>query len=358
MHKQLTLLSNGINSYSLFNEVVTQHSVEFVANRLQINIGTVKRWIEKASVPEHYNGDLSRLIGKEYIGESERDKDQFYTKPEVARACYNKFKDVARALDVNLRNYTFIEPSAGCGRFYDLFPEARRIGIDIDPRYKGLIQKDYLTWRPEEQGKYIVIGNPPFGLRGHLALQFMNHSAMFADMVAFILPPLFNSDGKGVPAKRVKGYMLAHTEDLAPNSFRYPNGKDVDVSAIFQVWTKIKTDKVVVPKQETCRDYIRVYSLSDGGTPSSTRNKKMLYKCDVYLPSTCFRGMNVYKDFEDLPHRRGYGIVIHKQKRDIKKLLDNTDWSKVAFRSTNGALNLRTSLIEYVLIERGYRDGS
>ena len=28
---------------------------------------------------------------------------------------------------------------------------------------------------------------------------------------------------------------------------------------------------------------IKVYSLSDGGTPSTTRNKDMLYSCDIYL---------------------------------------------------------------------------
>lgn len=345
-----------MSSMELFNKLVDSHSIEYVASELGLNFGTVKRWAEKASVPENYKGDLSRLLGRVYVGSDEREKGQFYTKPEVAKNCYTTFKNVARELGINLRNYTFIEPSAGCGWFYDLLPPARRIGIDIDPRYKGLIQNDYLTWTPKERGKYAVIGNPPFGLRGHLALQFINHSAQFADMVAFILPPLFNSDGKGVPAKRVKGYALAHTENLAPNSFSYPNGKDVDVSAIFQVWTRIKTEKITKPKQKTVKNYIRVYSLSDGGTPESTRNKNMLHACDVYLPSTCFRGMRPHKGFEDLPHRRGYGVVIHRQKREIKKLLNNVDWSKVSFRSTNGALNLRTSLIENVLIKRGYYD--
>jgi hypothetical protein len=341
---------------ALFKEAVNLYSVEYVASQLRLNINTVKRWIFKASVPENYIGDLSRLLGREYIGSNEREKDQFYTKPEVALECFQRFKEVASNLAVPLQDYTFIEPSAGCGWFYDLLPQKKRIGIDIDPNYKGLIQSDYLVWKPENKGKYIVIGNPPFGLRGHLALQFINHSAQFADMVAFILPPLFHSDGKGVPAKRVQGYKLAHTENLPPNSFTYPDGREVDVSAIFQVWTKINIDKINRQEQKTAKDFIRVYSLSDGGTPSSTRNKNMLYKCDVYLPSTCFKGMQVYKDFEDLPHRRGYGVVIHKQKTEIKKLLLNADWSKAAFRSTNGALNLRTSLIERVLTQGGYHD--
>ena len=42
--------------------------------------------------------------------------------------------------------------------------------------------------RPEKINKYVVIGNPPFGLRGQLALKFINHSYDFADYVCFILP--------------------------------------------------------------------------------------------------------------------------------------------------------------------------
>lgn len=345
-----------MSSYDLFNEVIKYHSLKYVASNLQLNVNTVKRWVELAKVPDHYKGDLSRLLGRKYVGNDEREKDQFYTKPSVANLCVKRFREVAKTLGVNLNKYTYIEPSAGCGWFYDLLPKTRRLGIDIDPRHDGLIEADYLSWRPNTEDNYIVIGNPPFGLRGHLALQFINHSYQFADMVAFILPPLFNSDGKGSPAKRIYGYTLAHTENLPANSFTYPDGRNVNVSAIFQVYTRINVDKVNIPKKKTCKKYIRVYSLSDGGSPSSTRNKKMLDKCDIYLPSTCFTGMQIYNSFEDLPHRRGYGVVIYKSKREIKKILNDVSWEEVAFRSTNGALNLRTSLIEQVLIDEGYHD--
>jgi len=99
-----------------------------------------------------------------------------------------------------------------------------------------------------------------------------------------------------------------------------------------------------------------VYSLSDGGTPSSTRNKRMLGKCDAYIPSTCFSDMRAFKTFEELPHRRGYGVVIHKHKREIKRLLLSHDWSQTAFYSTNSAVNMRKSLIEKVVIDGGYAD--
>ena len=278
-------------------------------------------------------------------------------KRKIAARCYQRFEKTAAKLNIDLAQYRFIEPSAGCGGFYDILPSRRRIGIDIAPRRKGLIAADYLLWMPvDKKKKYAVVGNPPFGLRGHLALQFINHSAAFADLVAFILPQLFDSDGKGATGKRVRGYALAHSEKLPLNSFQYPDGKEVSVATVFQVWTKINTDKISRSKSKTCASFIRVYSLSDGGTSATTRNKRMLDKCDVYLPSTCFNGMRAYSSFESLPNRRGYGVVIFRQKQNIKNILENHDWTKTAFLSTNSALNLRRSLIERVVCEKGFYD--
>lgn len=290
-------------------------------------------------------------------------KDQFYTKLKVAEHCFKKFQEVANDLEVDLSEYTFIEPSAGCGCFYQLLPKNHRIGIDIDPKElpgvdnKGIIKADYLKWSPEnKKKKYIVIGNPPFGLRGDLALSFINKSYLYADMIAFILPQLFNSDGKGVAGKRVIGYRLAYNEHLSPDSFMYPNGEEIKINTVFQVWTKINTDKIKIKPRKTCSDFIEVYSLSDGGLPANTRNKNMIEKCDVYLPSTTFTGMEAYKSFYDLPNERGYGVVIKQNKKEIRELLFNTDWGKVSFFSTNSALNLRTSLIKEIVIKAGYFD--
>ncbi|MDV3166627.1 MAG: hypothetical protein Q8807_03130 ['Waltheria sp.' little leaf phytoplasma] len=107
---------------------------------------------------------------------------------------------------------------------------------------------------------------------------------------------------------------------------------------------------------KTAHNFIKIYSLSDGGTPASTRNKKMLNLCDLYLPSTCFKGMKAYNSFAELPNKRGYGIKILKKQAEIKKIFQNNDWPKTAFLSTNSALNLRTSLIIKVLTDAGFSD--
>ena len=43
-------------------------------------------------------------------------------------------------------------------------------------------------------------------------------------------------------------------------------------------------------------------------------------------------------------------------KENITNLLKNTDWTNVSFKSTNGAYNLRTDLIQNVLINKGFID--
>lgn len=350
-----------METIDLFNEILENHDIYYIVDKLNLHIGTVRRWITNNSVPKNYFNDLNSLLNYKYeVKEEYRDKDQFYTTEKTAKYCYNKTLDVLKKLNISEKNYTFIEPSAGCCNFYSLLPKERRIGVDIDPKGElknELIKSDYLYYVPNNNGKYIVIGNPPFGLRGNLALRFINHSYDFADVVAFILPPLFNSTGKGVPMKRVKGYKLAYSENLPRKSYEYPDGTLVDVATIFQVWTKINTEYIDIPEQKTCNSFAKVYSLSDGGTPSSTRNKNMLDKCDVYLPSTCFKGMKAYDNFESLPNRRGYGVVFKKEKDKLKNLFyKKINWEKVAFISTNGAVNLRTDLIMNQIIEGGFYD--
>jgi len=347
-------------TFTLLTELSNIMKDNEIVNKLFIHKGTLKGWLALKRVPDNYYNDINHLLGNKYeSNDSYREKDQFYTNKEISNYCYRQTLKIMKKLSIDAENYVFIEPSAGCCNFYSILPKNRRIGIDIDPKgslAKELIKVNYLDYEPKENRKYVVIGNPPFGLRGNLALRFINHSYNFADLVAFILPPLFNSTGKGVPMKRIKNYKLAHSEKLPLNSFQYPNGESVAIATIFQVWTKINTNKIKVEEKKTCKTIVKIFSLSDGGTPSSTRNKNMIGKCDVYLPSTCFSGMQAYNSFEELPNKRGYGIVFHRSKKELTDIFFSINWKKAAFLSTNSAVNLRTDLIEKEIIKRGFYD--
>ena len=350
------------DAFALFEKAMLVMSPAQIAARIGLHANTVIRWLERREAPRHYRMDFLRILGKPVVsalpeGNAEKELDQFFTKRLVARRCFGVFERTARGLGLDLSRRWHIEPSAGEGCFTDLLPERRRIALDIAPRRADIQRADFLTWTPPAGRKYAVVGNPPFGLRGHAALQFVNRAADFADIIGFILPQLFESDGKGAPMKRVdKRLALAHSERLPPNSFAHPDGTPTSISTVFQVWTKVNHGRIVREPAATCDSFVRVYSLSDGGTPSSTRNKAMIGKCDAYLPSTCYGGMRAYRAFSELPNARGYGVVILKKRREIAKLLFAHDWERTAFPSTNSALNLRGSLIKRAVIDGGFRD--
>ena len=256
----------------LLNECLQMYSVQEVSKKLNLSIGTIKRWQDLKNVPIQYTFDLHKLLNRDidYSEFSFSLKDQFFTPEYISEKCWDTFSKVVP----NFVDYTFIEPSAGDGSFLKILP-AGSIGLDIEPRADNIQKQDYLSWKPSNlTKKYIVFGNPPFGLRGHVALNFINHSYEFADYVCFILPQLFESDGKGSPRKRVKGYYLIHSEKVSA-MFYSPDKKDVKVNGVFQIWSKftINSDyKITTPSE----DIMKIYSLSDGGTVSSTRNKNMI----------------------------------------------------------------------------------
>lgn len=339
---------NDNNLLNILNKILKTKNIKEIANELNIAQGTIKRWMELENIPKLYTFELMRIaeMDIDYTKFSYKEKDQFFTPKETAIKCYNKLLEILSKYNENEKDYTYIEPSAGSGNFLNILPSNRRIGIDIEPKNDEIIKYDYLKWLPNNINKYIVIGNPPFGLRGQLALKFILHSNKFADYVCFILPQLFESDGKGVPRKRVKGYNLIYSEKLNSN-FEEPNGKTIKIECIFQIWSKYH-ENIKYNIKDNDDTILKIYSLSDGGTPSSTRNKNMFYKCDVYIPSTCYgkENMRYYESFNTLPNKKGYGIVFNKDKNENIIKFKNIDWSKVAFLSTNSAYNIRTSQIK------------
>ena len=325
-------------------ELLKIYTNKDIAIKLNVAPGTISRWIELNNIPLQYTFDLLRLTKKNIIYSEYKSsqKDQFYTPIEMAKQCWTTF---CNNINIDINEYIFIEPSAGDGSFINIIPN-NSIYLDIEPLHKDIIKQDYLSWEPTDlTKKYIVIGNPPFGLRGHTALNFINHSYKFADYVAFILPQLFESDGKGSPRKRVKGYNLVYSEKIS-GEFHTPEKVKVNINGVFQIWSKnTSNDNFIINPIKNIN--LKIYSLSDGGTIATTRNKKMLECCDIYLPSTCFgkEAMKIYSSFNELPNRKGYGIIFIKNKKKMIEKSKNIDWSSIAFKSTNSAYNLRTSLI-------------
>lgn len=69
--------------------------------------------------------------------------DKYYTYPKYAEYCYKSLLKVAKKHNIDVSKYTFLEPSAGNGAFYDLLPK-NSIGIDLMPERRVLLKRTFL----------------------------------------------------------------------------------------------------------------------------------------------------------------------------------------------------------------------
>lgn len=157
---------------------------------------------------------------------------QFYTKPTVAKDCFELLAD-----RVNIGKYAFVEPSAGDGAFYKLMPNNRRHGIDLEPKCDGVVKQDFFNYKYVGTPRVIMLGNPPFGKNSSLAVKFFNHSASMpeVDVIAFIVPKTFRK--ASLQNKLSMHFRLDKDVDLDDNSFMR-DGKPYNVPSCFQVWKR------------------------------------------------------------------------------------------------------------------------
>ena len=173
--------------------------------------------------------------------------DQFYTKEHVSEDCINILKK-----HISFNDYDYIlEPSAGTGSFYKLLPENKRIGIDLEPKYNGILKMDYFNYIPIKNKKYIVIGNPPFGKISSLAVKFFNKSAEFADIIAFIIPRTFKR--VSIQNKLNLNFKLIYNMDLPLKPCCFT--PKMDAKCCFQIWIKDKCERKIIKYDKTHPDF-------------------------------------------------------------------------------------------------------
>ncbi len=168
-----------------------------------------------------------------------KELDQFYTKQEVAlKLC----KIVKEKVNIDFDKYTFLEPSAGFGSFVnalkDVFTKPQIIALDLDPKSFDITECDFFNFNTTKKHIF-TIGNPPFGKRARLAMDFFNHASNFSDYIAFIVPLQFEK--WSVQKSLNKDFKLLFSKILDAKSF-ISNGKDYSVRCCFQIWTKLPCD--------------------------------------------------------------------------------------------------------------------
>ena len=278
--------------------------------------------------------------------------DQHNTPTKISEYCWKSLQKVLGGDNKSIRQYKFIEPSAGTGSFYDLLPKNNRIGIDIEyfKKYENdYVRADFLTWAPtDKKAKYIAIGNPPFGYRGWLALSFLNRASDFCEYVGFILPMSFQSDGKGSPKHRVTNMTLVHHEVLPESLFLNGTGDKTNVNTVWQIWKRGGT--MTVPDLSICDEYVELFTVD-------LRKERLcgaikMKACNTFIQRTYYTNPpTLVNDFSKVKYCCGYGFIIKKDKRRVLEVMKNVDWNKYSNLATHNCRHISMYHIRQALLD-------
>ena len=193
--------------------------------------------------------------------------DKFYTLPAYSKRCIEK---VSTMYDI-ARWDLIVEPSAGNGSFLNQIPSNKKIGIDISPEHLDIIKQDFFDYHPPPEHKNIlVIGNPPFGRISSLAIKFFNHSAKWANVIAFIIPRTFRKTS--IQNRLDNRFHLVYDEELPNRPCCFSPA--MAVKCCFQIWEKkdIQRDFVDLPKTHNDWEFIKLGERDASGQPTPPAN--------------------------------------------------------------------------------------
>jgi len=195
--------------------------------------------------------------------------DKFYTLPIYSKKCIDK---VCELYDIEGWDL-IIEPSAGNGSFLNQIPSNKKIGIDILPEHPDIIKQDFFDYTPQTiniNTNILVIGNPPFGRVSSMAIKFFNHSAKWANVIAFIIPRTFRKIS--IQNRLDNKFHLVYDEELPNNpSCFYPA---MSVKCCFQIWEKKELERLFIdlPKKHNDWEFLKLGKRDASGQPTPPLN--------------------------------------------------------------------------------------
>jgi len=193
--------------------------------------------------------------------------DKFFTLPLYSKIYIDIVFD---KYNINLFDL-IVEPSAGNGSFLNQINSHNKIGIDISPEADNIIKLDFFEYYPPKNCNNILsIGNPPFGVGCSLAIKFFNHSAKWANYIAFIIPRTFRRIS--VQNKLNNMFHLVYDIEIPikPCCF-YPQ---MMVKCCFQIWekTNIKRNIIHLPTSHMDWDFIPFGPIDSNNQPTPPIN--------------------------------------------------------------------------------------
>ncbi len=239
--------------------------------------------------------------------------DQFYTNPAVVEACLKGL--CLDGCDVVL------EPSAGSGSFLELLPREKRLGLDLEPAHDEVIRQDFFDFKPLANKKYYVVGNPPFGKNSSLAVRFFNHSATFADKIAFIVPRTFR---KPTIINRLDSYFHLTRQTILPlDSFHVPSGEPYGVPTVFQVWEKKpkKRKKIKTMTEHPDFDFIKINQ-----NPTEEEKVAQYEAADFCVRRVGAAAGRVYKDYAEKYRDWKSHYYIKENTEGVENIMKAINW--------------------------------
>lgn len=198
--------------------------------------------------------------------------DKFYTNPTCSKKCIDKLCELYDITKWDL----IVEPSAGNGSFLNQIPSNKKIGIDILPEQSSIIKQDFFDYYPPSSATQankptiLVIGNPPFGRVSSLAIKFFNHSAKWANVIAFIIPRTFRK--LSVQNKLDDMFHLVYDEEIPNNPCCF--SPKMMVKCCFQIWEKKETKRQIIdlPTTHADWDFLKLGPNDTNGQPTPPLN--------------------------------------------------------------------------------------
>lgn len=156
--------------------------------------------------------------------------EQYFTRKHIAQCCIDSIPFDLTSFDL------VVDPCCGNGAFSSLLPQRNLVYMDIDAADESH-RRDFLTYLPPRTAtNVIVVGSPPFGRHSQKAIDFFNHAAQFANVIAFLVSEI-TFYRQATDQKLDRRFRLLKQIKLPRDSF-FHEGEVYSLNAVFQIWVK------------------------------------------------------------------------------------------------------------------------
>ena len=245
--------------------------------------------------------------------------DKYYTSPNLAEYIANKTKEIIG--EENITEY--IEPSAGAGVFLN-YLDKPYLAYDIEPENNNIIKQNFLTLDLEYKKGRCIIGNPPYGNKNTLSVQFFKQSIKFGDYIAFILPISQYKNNY-----QMYEFDLIYSEDLGLKHYT-----DRDLHCCFNIYKRPPNGLNKKPN----------YRLKDVEIKENRRTGQQIDNINNFDVAICSFGSGIIGRVPEYKgqYAKEFYFKIHndKLKSKIIELIMTTDWELEVCNGISGQTNL------------------